>query len=256
MASELPAACIPFHEDLSALIDEQLSPGREAQLRAHLEACDFCTRQLEELRNVDLALAGLAGPAAVSDLAAGLAARIAADATAHSDASTPVAVDAPAHPDASTPVVAGNVAPPPARRRWLDGPRLSRVALAAGIGLVVWLVLRGGESVVPEPPIARVPAAQQPASPPLVAVEQAEPAPEPRVALAPAAATQVHEPETRIAQAPVAPAHPAREVDASLAGLPDDDLAMLLELENIEDLDLIANLELLETLLELELGAG
>jgi hypothetical protein len=45
---------------------------------------------------------------------------------------------------------------------------------------------------------------------------------------------------------------------AMLAGLEPEDAAMLLEFDELEDLDVIANLELLETLLDLDLveGAG
>ena len=55
--SEIPATCLAYDEELSALIDGELSVEREAEVRAHLDACARCRSQVEELCNVDLTLA-------------------------------------------------------------------------------------------------------------------------------------------------------------------------------------------------------
>ena len=44
--------------------------------------------------------------------------------------------------------------------------------------------------------------------------------------------------------------------EAELAALPEEELAVLMELDTIEDYDVIANLELLERFLDFEEGAG
>ena len=75
--SETAAACLAIEEDLSALIDEELAPEREAELREHLGTCDRCARRLEELCNVDLVLASLPAPEVRSNLRAQLAQRLA-----------------------------------------------------------------------------------------------------------------------------------------------------------------------------------
>jgi anti-sigma factor RsiW len=232
VATERPEACIPFEEDLSALIDEELSPARDAEVRAHLDACDRCALRLQELCNVDLELAGMAPPTASAELARGLEARIA------NDAQQPA-------PEAPSPREPGSLGTTPsrARRRWLGSASLARVALAAGLALAAWLLLRGDDGGVPEPPEARI-ARVSPEAP--VAPESV-PAPDaPR--------------EERIAALPEPPATDTRPrastSGAALSEVPVEDLAMLLELQEVEDLDLIANLELLETLVELERDSG
>lgn len=60
--SELSTTCAPFEQDLSALLDGELAPEREAEVRAHLHACADCRDRLESLCSVDLALAGTALP--------------------------------------------------------------------------------------------------------------------------------------------------------------------------------------------------
>lgn len=209
MSSELPEGCLGFDEDLSALIDEELSPRREAEVRAHLDACARCGARLQELCNVDLALAELAAPVVAPELARGLAERIAAE------------------PASAAPGRARSAPPRPARR-WLGRRAVARIAAAAGVVLALWLALRSGEVSEP-PPLARAP------------VPEAAPAPE-----APAPAPE--QPGTLLAQEP-APA------ETGLPDLPEEDLEMLLVLDEVEDLDVIANLELLETLTDLRQGA-
>jgi anti-sigma factor RsiW len=246
VTNELPEACLGLDEDLSALIDEELSPEREAEVRAHLDTCDRCALRLQELCNVDLELAGLAQPAVSPDLSSSLMARIALESEAH------------AHEDAeaAAPRKSARAAAPTARRRWLSGPGLARIAVAAGLVLAAWLVLRSDPGVEPEVPVA--------VTPPQVPVVPAPEVDRPAGTLVVERAAPA---ETRVAErapapgAPPAPAPGEREGgDEGQGGawgdLQPEDLAMLLELDEVEDLDLIANLELLETLVDLEREAG
>ena len=269
MATELAKACIPFEEDLSALIDEELSPEREAEVRAHVGGCSHCAMRLQELCNVDLELAGLAQPTVSAELARGLAERVARDAEAPLVAHVPRDAEAPlvAHPprDAEAPLVAPTLrveptgprsAPRPGRRRWRDGVPLARVAAAAGLVLAAWLLLRGEEGVAPEPPLAGTTAEER-------QTPEFEPVPEPDTPSGEILAVQPErpvapprKPEAEVLAAGGRTPAPGATSNGALAELPEEDLAMLLELQAVEDLDLIANLELLETLLDLERGAG
>jgi hypothetical protein len=223
--AELSAACRAVDEDLSALLDAELSPQREAEVRAHLEACDRCTRRLEQLCDVDLTLASLPAPELPADLEARLMQRLAGPAPRPTRARGPRRV------------------PPRLRRAW----GLGAAGAAAAAGLAAYLLLR-----VPDPP-APEPLAQRPEAPPAGAesppalAQQAAPGdgapPVPGSAAAEAAPRVAVEPE------PLAP-------EASLEGLEDEELALLLELDAVEDLDVIANLELLERFLTLEPREG
>ncbi|MDJ0852970.1 MAG: zf-HC2 domain-containing protein, partial [Myxococcota bacterium] len=77
--NDVPASCLPFDEDLSALVDDELGAEREAEVREHLAGCPRCAQRLEALCDVDLTLASLPAPEVSGDLRARLAARIAAD---------------------------------------------------------------------------------------------------------------------------------------------------------------------------------
>jgi anti-sigma factor RsiW len=123
--AELPSGCRSIDADLSALIDEELAPRREAELRAHLEGCARCTRSLEELCNADLALASLRAPEPSADLRARLERRLAEAARPRSGA------------------------PPPRPRRWLARPALA--AAAAALVLMLYATLRSG---APPGPVA------------------------------------------------------------------------------------------------------
>jgi anti-sigma factor RsiW len=171
--------CAAFAEDHSALIDGELSSGRAAEVRAHLEACGHCRARVEALRGVDRDLAGLAPPALPTDLRARLQSRI------ERPGQRPMGHRAPGR-----------------RRRWLAAPAAAAAAAAAVAAI---LYLTPGE---PEPAlVAHAPSA----SPGALA------SPEP-------------------------PAPPAE--------------ALPLGLESVEDLDVIANLELLEAFVALEGGTG
>jgi hypothetical protein len=245
--SETAGACQAIGEDLSALIDEELAPEREAELRAHLETCDRCARRLEELCNVDLVLASLPAPEVGSDLRVQLAGRIAEHERREALSAASVRREGRLRQ-----------APPPRRRRWLGRRVAALAAVAAAVALAVFATLRGGETPVPgAPQIARpapqalpaqgpAPRAEQRGEPLLAERRSVEPEP---ALLEPARPTQPEARPVEIAETPPA---------VGLGNLAEEDLAMLLVLDAVEDLDVIANLELLEDLLELEAmeGAG
>ncbi len=54
--------CANFEEDLSALLDGELSDSREAEVRAHLDACAECAEVLLAFREIDRILVELPAP--------------------------------------------------------------------------------------------------------------------------------------------------------------------------------------------------
>ena len=76
--------CLPFREELSALLDGELSEEREREVRSHVDGCADCTAQLASLSAANDALRSLPTPAVPADLEARLHARIALDARAPS----------------------------------------------------------------------------------------------------------------------------------------------------------------------------
>lgn len=236
--TQISPACLAYDEDLSALIDEELPTEREAELRAHLEVCARCAKRLEQLCNVDLALASLPALEPAGDLRARLAARIAA---APGDGAGPL-------DEAPRPLRRRRGPPPPTRRRAL-AVSAAAAAAAAALLLAVWGAMRGGEQSAPEAPLARSqpmsPAPLAPAPPPAPLLAREEAAPPRPGGVAPA------EP------APSEPPLAVAEVGLpELADLPESDVAMLVEMEAVEDLDVIANLDLLERFLALEARGG
>ncbi len=208
--TEIPAACLAYDDDLSALIDGELSAEREAEVRVHLDACARCRARIEELCNVDLALAAAELPAVPAELRQRLAARIARDA-------------AEARP------APRRAAPRRAFRR-LAAPAAG-LAAAAALALALYATLR------PAP---------TPEAPALVA------GPEPR--------REAVEPPVPVVPEP-APLELAREPapdlgEAELDALAEEELAVVMELDTIQDYDVIANLDLLERFLDQEEGAG
>jgi len=165
-------ACAEYDENLSALLDGELSEEREAEVRGHVAACPHCAPRLEALRRVDRLLAAAPAPPLPSDLRARLGARIAAE------------------PGRRQPRIRR-----PRLRRF--GPPALGFAAAAAAALALYLGVRGGET----PLGAGAPARQ-------------------------------------IAQ--TAPAMPLELEDISA-----EDLAIVLEIETVEDLEVIANLDLL-----------
>jgi len=237
--SKIPADCLPFEEDLSALIDAELDEWREAEVRAHVEACPRCAGRLEALSDVDRALGEVPVPEVPADLSRRLAARLASDA--------PVALrrrqlasDAPV-----------------ARRRRQPAPRGLRVAgalaAAAAVALVVLLGLPG-EPPERGPQLARAPAVTEPRIAPEPTVAELEVAPEPaavelEVARAPAVTERVAVDPVPERIAEVMPELSPAFVDQEL-----EDVALLLavdELADSHDLGLVANLEFVEMLVDL-----
>lgn len=252
--SDVPASCLAWDEDLSALIDEELPADREAELRPHLDACARCARRLEQLCNVDLALAGLDAPEAPSDLPARLAARIAAEAERPSLAALPAA-----------PTARPRTAPPAPRTRWTAARLAALGAAAAALLLAVWVALRSDAPLQPEPPLARVAPAPE-AAPEAPVLERSAPPleaelPAPQIAQqapaappAPSPAREIASPE--LAFDPEPPVEMAEVGLPELADLEEEDVALLVELEAVEDFDVIANLELLERFLDAEAAGG
>lgn len=177
-------ACEAYDEDLSALLDGELSEERETEVRGHAASCPRCARRLDALRSVDGLLASAPAPPVPHDLRARLDARIAADARRR-------------RPPARPP-----------RLRRLGRPALGFAAAAAAAVLALYLGVRTGETPL----------------------EGGAPAPQ------------------------IARTAPPTAVD--LDAVPADELAMVLEIETIEDLDVIANLDLLVQLVAVEAEAG
>ncbi|HVN39053.1 MAG TPA: zf-HC2 domain-containing protein [Myxococcota bacterium] len=222
MTGPIPIECTRYAEDWSALLDGELPPAREAELRAHLDDCARCRAKLASLARVDVLLAGLPVASANADLFARLRARI----------------------DANEASAAAPRLAPPRRRRAL---RLAAAAVAAAAALALYLALpRPRGEIAPQPPL-RVAKAPQPREVPAAEPPIAPPAP-----AAPAPPTQVAE---RRAAAP-APAAPEPARDPEFDSLPADDLAAGMDLDTAKDLPVIANLELLERLVAMEEDRG
>lgn len=215
---EIARGCLSLDEDLSAWIDGELDAPRRAAVEAHLASCRACTARVEELRAVDLALLALPAPAVGAELRERLARRLAADRVARG----PVRLE------------------PPRRARRRFAPALA-LPVAAAAALALFLVLR--PEGPPEGPAELVPIAQAPEVPaaPSPPIASASPAAD-RAPQSPAAEPQLAE--------QVAPARSEGELEA----LDAEELAVVLELDTIEDLPVIANLEVLERLLADEAG--
>jgi anti-sigma factor RsiW len=227
--------CLGFDEDLSALQDGELAAARRAEVEAHVAGCARCEARLVVLRGVDRALAALPARGIPADLEARLAARLARaapiDAAAAGRASAAPRAPAarPAH--ARAPLRARRLAP------WLALPAAAAAALA------LYLAVRppaGAPGGAGEPSVV----AQAPAAPPAAPAAPLSPSAAP-----PAAPATPAEPAAQVAER-VAPAPTEPDLDA----LDDEELGVALELETIEDLPVIANLDLLERLLERDAG--
>ncbi len=231
---EIPVDCLPFDEDLSALIDSELDEGREAEVRAHVETCSHCAGRLEALGSVDRALADIPVSEVPADLSRRLAARLATT---------------------GAPVVQRRRRAPPPARRWQRAA--GALAAAAVVAVAVFLGLPG------EPPQRSPRLALEPElAEPRLALEPE--LAEPRLALEPELAEPLLalEPELaepRVELAAVDPV-PKRRDEAGFERLPAladrdvDDVALLLavaELAESDDRGLVANLELLEMLVDL-----
>ena len=276
------SACDGFAEDYSALLDGELEAGRAAQVRAHAESCAHCRPALEALRGVDPLLRAAPAPVVPTDLRARLQARI--DAEGHRGAT---ARPAPAF-DSRDRRPAARAPRLPQRSGF--GIRTgvgigAAAAFAAGLALV--LLQPGGrdepelapevvaETKIPLPPAppeqveeAEIQVAVEPEPPTL-----SEPAPE---LVAPVAEEVIVVAEAPVAEevvvlaeetlappelliADATPSEDPIEDPLDLEGSSDQEvaeIALALQLDTLEDLDVIANLELLERLIALEEGTG
>lgn len=209
--------CASCEEDYSALLDGELPPGREVELRAHLEGCARCRERLDLLARADAALTGLASPPLPADLHARLRGRIARNGVVAS--------------------ASRRAASAPRRGRWW-ARSAAAAAVAAAAALALYLVLSS------EPP-APLPAPTPPG--PQIA-QSTRPGPAGEPAGGPRAPVRV---------APGGPAAGQPSPDAgALEAAPADDLDLALELDTIEDFDVIANLDLLERMVASEKGAS
>ena len=223
--TQIARDCLGFDAELSALIDGELGAESLARVEAHLAGCARCRERLDELRAVDLALAALPARVASTDLAARLARRIAVE---------------PREQGVVAPRGAARRAPPRRARRiaaWLAVPAAA---------LALYLALR--PTPAPESPtLAREP---QAASAPSEPAAPAPSAPEARLAAAAPRAPEAALP----APEPAQPAPSAPSAADDLEALETEELAVVLDLETMQDLPVIANLDLLERLLHE--GAG
>jgi anti-sigma factor RsiW len=227
---EIARGCQVFDEDLSAWIDGELAAPRRAAVEAHLASCRACTARLEALRAVDRAVLSLPEPAVGAGLGERLARRLAAERSS------------PPEREALPPPASGPVRiAAPRRRRY--APALA-LPLAAAAALALFFLLRPAGP--PAGPAESVPIAQAPELPAPAGAPIASAAPE-----APSVerARKPPEAEPQLAQRP-APAPSLGELEA----LDPEELAVALELDTIEDLPVIANLEVLERLLADEAG--
>lgn len=184
MTGPVAGGCARYADDWSALLDGELDPSREAEMRAHAASCTACEATLASLARVDVLLAGLPVRETSAELLTGLRARI----------------------EAEPAVAAVARSAPPRRARRAYG--WWTAAAAAAAALLLYLAL-------PRP---------VPVAPPVEVVE--EPA-------------------------------PARDTgDPEFDALPAEEIAVGLELDTAQDLEVIANLELLEAFVALEEGRG
>jgi negative regulator of sigma E activity len=202
--------CLSFGEDLSALLDGELEAGREAELRAHLATCEPCRTHLASLASVNDGLRALVGRPVPANLEAQLFARIAAE--RENGVAQPVSLARRA----------------PGGRRL--GATFGAVALAAAAALALYLgVVRNRGPVEESPRIVQLPGPLRP-----------EPAP-----------AAPHGPQAAVPQLAENASTPEDDTDPEpeLDNASDEDLGVAVELdtlEDLDDLDVIANLPLLE----------
>jgi len=239
---EDPMRCSVPEEELSALVDGELAEERAHELRSHATTCARCAERVAAFERAGVLLSALPARPVPADLRARLQARIDAEGA---EAAAPVS---------RTPTRAA----PPSRRRWL-GSRVFATAAALAAAVALFWALAPGQRSGPGSEIERPPIARQESPPPAPApTPELDPAPElPNVPepLAPQIAETTPAPAApQIAEAKPEPSPTA--ADAEFDPVPAEEIAVALELETIEDLDVIANLELLEALVALGEGTG
>ncbi|MEE8508842.1 MAG: anti-sigma factor, partial [Myxococcota bacterium] len=234
--SESETACATVAEDLSALLDGELAEEREVAVRAHLESCPDCMGRVAALRRVDPALAAAPAPEVPADLRARVDARLSSE--KRSPRESAAVGRRKADSAAGGRRQADSVAGRRRRARWFSHPAMGFAAAAA---LALYVGVRAVQPL------------DGPAGP--IGVDESEP----QIAgTLPESMTSSSQPEIR-ALDPLAPLPgstsgsewaPVAEVD--LDDVSDEELAMALEFDTIEDLEVIANLDLLVRLLEVE----
>ncbi len=225
-----PVPCVGFDEDLSALLDGELAPARQGEVRAHVAGCARCSDRLARLARVDEALRSLRHAEVPTDLAERLRARIAEEARGRSSVVHERGRSSVAHEPGRTsdaPAAAPARPAPPRRRRWIP---FAATAFAAAAALALYLVVARPRPASQEPTIA----------------EREEPAPEQEVAKR----------ETPPATGPprAEQLEPGGE-PAAIEAASDEDIAVALDLETLADLEVIERLDVLEDLAALD-GAG
>ena len=213
---EAATGCDQFEADLSALLDDELTPERAAEVRDHSRACQGCRERLARLARVDAALSRATALAVPASLRARLEARLA---SAHES-------------DTKSRRTPRAGAPRPVWRG-----RAAGVLAAAAAGVALYLAVATREPARPEAEPSPVQIARPLVEPPREAPQQ--------VAKHPA-------PARSAPAAPPAPVPGPAESSLDLASVPEEDLGLALEIETVEDLDVIANLELLELVLAAE----
>ncbi len=248
----VPETCLPYDEDLSALLDGELSPARAAQVSAHCASCPRCTAQLAELRRAnERVLSALCVPVP------GESARI-----ARVEAQLRVRLAQESQTSVESLRQSRSQAPPRRRSnaRWILGAATA-LAAAAALGLALLFQARTPVRPIPlpQPPIAQNP----PPLPPPAPAPQQEPPAVPRQPEAVAELPVVKPTPARRLPASPAPQHeqvspplPSAAPEIDLASADEEDVELAQRLDMLEDFEVIQKLDLLERLQKAEDGAG
>lgn len=250
---EVPETCLPYQEDLSALLDGELPAVRAAELRAHCDACPRCRAQLRELRRAnERVVSALRNPVVGEGMRI---ARVEAQLRARLAQERPLGL--PHRLQDRSPA-------PPRRlrnRRWIALAGVG-LAAAAALGLTLLFQSRTPERRAPwaAPPIAQTPAPLPPRTPtPQPAPPAAPPLPEvvaelPAVKPAPPRPRPVAPPARPPEQG--TPSPPSAEPEVDLASADEEEIELASRLDMLEDFEVIQKLELLERLRKAEDGPG
>jgi anti-sigma factor RsiW len=247
----VPETCLPYDQDLSALLDGELPAERVAALRAHSAACPRCAAELEALGRANERLrSALRAPvpeedARIARVEAQLRARLAQEA-----------------PVGGRPIPQ-RAARAPRRRstRWIVSVGLGLAAAAAlGIGLLFQARTPVKPAPATLPPVAELPAPPPP--PPSPAPQEAPPP----ATQAPQAVAElpVVKPAPARPRAPAPPApseptarpRPSAPPEVDLASADEEDIELATRLDMLKDFEVIQKLDLLERLRKAEEGAG
>lgn len=248
----MPETCLPYHEDLSALLDGELSPARAAQVSAHCASCPRCTAQLRELRRVnERILSALRVP--VPGEAARIA-RVEGQLRVRLAQENQTSVDS---------LRQSRTQAPPRRRRNARWIVVAATGLAAAAALGLALLFQARTPVrsipLPQPPIAQNPQPVPPSAP----APQAAPPAATRPPEAVAELRELKPAPTRRPPVPPAPLHeqvtpplPSAAPEIDLASADEEDIELAQRLDMLEDFEVIQKVDLLERLQQAEDGAG